>query len=191
MLIKTILNDCHKFKSFVYQDARFSRNDDGSTCIHIPILPRKNGHLICSGCGRYASGYDSPLGVRKFEFIPFWGYPVFFLYQMRRVDCPSCGVKVEKVPWADGKNHLSKVYMQFLANWAKALSWKEVSVRFIISIPKAHAQAREHSITMPQEMAHLLAHGFLHLLGHDHGDEMFAREAELVRSIYQYCSWEK
>ena len=133
MLIKTILNDCHKFKSFVYQDARFSRNDDGSTCIHIPILPRKNGHLICSGCGRYASGYDSPLGVRKFEFIPFWGYPVFFLYQMRRVDCPSCGVKVEKVPWADGKNHLSKVYMQFLANWAKALSWKEVSVRFRVN----------------------------------------------------------
>ena len=52
---------------------------------------------------------------------------------MRRVDCLSCGVKVEQVPWADGKNHLTKVYMQFLANWAKSISWKEVSIRFRVS----------------------------------------------------------
>ncbi len=49
---------------------------------------------------------------------------------MRRVNCSWCGVKVEKTPWSDGKNQLTKVYMQFLANWAKVLSWKEVSVRF-------------------------------------------------------------
>ena len=55
---------------------------------------------------------------------------MFFLYQMRRVQCFSCGVKVEKVPWANGKNHLTKTYMQFLANWAKSLSWQEVAIRF-------------------------------------------------------------
>jgi hypothetical protein len=27
---------------------------------------------------------------RRFEFIPFWGFLVFLLYAMRRVDCRRC-----------------------------------------------------------------------------------------------------
>jgi len=38
------------------------------------------------------------------EVVPLWGIPVFFSYAMRRVDCLSCGVRVELVPWAEGKN---------------------------------------------------------------------------------------
>ena len=55
---------------------------------------------------------------------------------MRRVDCVSCGVKVEVVPWATGKHQLTKTYMQYLANWARALSWKEVANRFHTSWEK-------------------------------------------------------
>ena len=38
---------------------------------------------------------------------------------MRRVDCPTCGVTVERVPWGDGKGHLTTSYLWFLARWAK------------------------------------------------------------------------
>jgi len=31
---------------------------------------------------------------------------MFLVYAMRRVACPSCGVKVERVPWATGKHAL-------------------------------------------------------------------------------------
>jgi transposase len=55
---------------------------------------------------------------------------VFFVYAMRRVDCPTCGVKVERVPWGDGKHGLTTTYRWFLAGWAKRLSWKEVAVAF-------------------------------------------------------------
>ncbi|MBJ6727584.1 ISL3 family transposase, partial [Geomesophilobacter sediminis] len=55
---------------------------------------------------------------------------VFFLYALRRVNCPSCGVKVERIPWTEGKNHLTTTYAWFLATWAKRLSWKEVAVVF-------------------------------------------------------------
>jgi transposase len=55
---------------------------------------------------------------------------VFFLYAMRRVDCPQCGVTVEQVPWADGKNQLTKTYQWFLARWSKRLSWREVAQVF-------------------------------------------------------------
>ncbi|MGH9428874.1 MAG: ISL3 family transposase, partial [Terriglobia bacterium] len=42
----------------------------------------------------------------------------------------TCGVVVEKVPWASGKHHLTNVYMQFLAHWARKLSWKETAESF-------------------------------------------------------------
>jgi transposase len=49
-----------------------------------------------------APGYDQ-LAERRFEFISLWGFLVFLLYSMRRVDCRRCGVvAVEEVPWADG-----------------------------------------------------------------------------------------
>ncbi|WBA80452.1 hypothetical protein [Endozoicomonas sp. GU-1] len=47
-----------------------------------------------------------------------------------------CRVKVEQVPWAEGKKELTKVYMQFLANWARKLSWKEVARTFNTSWEK-------------------------------------------------------
>jgi len=50
-----------------------------------------------------------------------WGIKVFFPYALRRVDCGSCGVKVEAVPWAQGKSPLTTTYAWFLARWAKRL----------------------------------------------------------------------
>ena len=44
-----------------------------------------------------------------------------FLYSMRRVQCRSCGVVVEEAPWSDGKHHLTKACMLFLARWARKL----------------------------------------------------------------------
>jgi len=134
MLLKTILNNCQKFKSFIYGEARFAIHE-GNKAILVEVKPRKNSKSICSGCHKSAPGYDS-LNERKFEFIPTWGYLVFFIYTMRRVDCPRCGVRVEEVPWAHGKRHQTKTYMQFLAHWARKLSWKEVAESFQTSWPK-------------------------------------------------------
>ena len=134
MQIKTILNKCHKFKSFVYGRAYFA-DHEGKQAIHIEIEARKNSQGICSRCRRPAPGYDR-LKERKFEFIPLWGFLVFFIYRMRRVECPVCGVVVEEVPWADGKHEQTKTHMQFLAHWAKKLSWKEVAESFQTSWPK-------------------------------------------------------
>jgi transposase len=36
-------------------------------------------------------------------------------------------VRVEQVPWGDGKNQLTTTYRWFLATWAKRLSWSEVA----------------------------------------------------------------
>jgi len=128
MQLKTILNHVERHKSFVYGTVRWA-DPKTKTVIEVPIEPRANGKAICSGCGASAPGYDR-LPERRFEFVPLWGIAVYFVYTMRRVDCRTCGVKVERIPWGDGKNGLTTTYRWFLANWAKRLSWKEVAEAF-------------------------------------------------------------
>ncbi len=134
MLVKTILNRVQKFKSFVYSKVAFVQKDDDLT-LEVTVEPRANSQPVCSGCRQKRSGYDH-LGERRFEFVPLWGIAVFFAYPMRRVDCPTCGVVVESVPWAQGKHQLTTTYAWFLARWAKRLSWKEVSEVFQTSWEK-------------------------------------------------------
>jgi hypothetical protein len=43
---------------------------------------------------------------------------------------PEMEVAVERVPWGDGKEHLTTSYRWFLARWAKRLSWKETADAF-------------------------------------------------------------
>jgi transposase len=128
MQLITILNRCHRFRGFVYEGAKFSPSEQQHT-IEVRVRPRVGSAAICSGCHRPAAGYDH-LSERRFEFIPFWGFLVFLLYRMRRVNCKTCGVVVEELPWASGKHQLTKVYMQFLAHWARKLSWKETATSF-------------------------------------------------------------
>jgi transposase len=134
MQLKTILNRVQKFKSFVYDSVEFFESD-GQLVLLVYILARTGSRAICSGCGRRRPGYDT-LEPRKFEFVPLWGIPVLFVYGLRRVHCKQCGIKVEAIPWADGKQTLTKAYMQFLAGWAKRLSWQEVAVVFKTSWEK-------------------------------------------------------
>lgn len=135
MHLKTILNRVERNKSFVYGEARWA--DSAELAIEVPIEPRAGSRPICSGCGERGSGYDRQ-PPRRFEFVPLWQIRVFFVYALRRVDCAQCGVKVERVPWALGKEQLTIRYQWFLANWARRLSWKEVAEIFSTTWQHVH-----------------------------------------------------
>jgi transposase len=94
MELITLLNRCYPFKGFVYHHARFGSDHKS---IEVTLRPRTGSAARCSNCRRPAPGYDR-LPERRFEFIPFWRFFVFFLYQMRRVSCTQCSVVVEHVP---------------------------------------------------------------------------------------------
>jgi len=148
MQLKTILNRVQKHRSFVYEAVRLV--EEPRLALEIEVRPRAKTRARCSCCGRPARGYDT-LPVRRFEFVPLWGIAVFFLYAMRRVACTRCGVRVETVPWAQGKHQLTDTYAWFLAGWAKRLSWKEVAAVFhttwekvFRSVERAVAWGRAH-----------------------------------------------
>src|SRR6188508_1126462 len=135
MRLPRILNQCHPIPGFVYGQASFAENEQA---VLIPVRPRKRSAAICSGCHQPASGYDQSPTPRRFEFIGFWGYVVFLVYCMRRVNCKQCGVLVEEVPWGMGKHASTKVHMHFLGHWARKLSWKETAEQFRPSWDKVH-----------------------------------------------------
>lgn len=125
MQLKTILNRVERHGSFVYGQARFE--DDQ---LIVPVHARANGRPRCSGCGLRCGTYDTCREPRRFQFVPLWGISVWLEYAMRRANCPRCGVKVEVVPWADGKSPVTTSFARFLASWAKRMSWKEVAEAF-------------------------------------------------------------
>ena len=128
MRVKTILNSIQRYPGFVYGTTRFEEWPAGRVLL-IDVQPHGRNRPSCPSCGRRGPHYDTT-GLRQFEFVPLWGLRVFFQYRMRRVHCPHCGVRVEQVPWADGKQTLTTPYRWFLAQWAKRLSWYEVAVAF-------------------------------------------------------------
>ena len=129
MRVQTFLNRVFKayIKSFVFKEVFFETDSAEQLSFIVEIEPRKNGLARCSICGRICPCYDRQKEPRRFEIPPIFNMKGFFSYHMRRVECPHCGVKVEKIPWAEGKSHLTTSYQLFLARWAKRLSWEETA----------------------------------------------------------------
>ena len=126
MQLKTILNRIYKFPSFVYERVDLRTDEDEQLCVDVHVRSRAHSRPLCSGCGQRRPGYDT-LPARCFDFVPLWGMCTVFIYEPRRVECPQCGVRVERLPWALGKGHLTEAYAHFLARWARRLSWSEVA----------------------------------------------------------------
>jgi len=122
--LQTLLNFVHPIKCFVYTDVRLVKGTGAR--IEARVVPRKNSRARCCRCDRPGATYDHQ-PERRFDFVPLWGLLVFLLYAPRRVDCRDCGVHVEAMPWAMGKSSMTRVYMIFLATWARRLSWTETA----------------------------------------------------------------
>jgi transposase len=138
MQLKTILNSITDYKSFVFGKIWTERETPEQQYVIVEIKPRKNGKGICSECGKPCPTYDTTPEHRWWEFVPLWAIPVYFVYRMRRVDCPEHGVVTEKVPWSDGKHTQTVEQRQFLANWARRLSWSEVAACFGTTFGKVY-----------------------------------------------------
>ena len=141
------------------------------------VKPRANSRPRCSGCRKPAPGYDRMPAPRLFEFIPVFNIPVFLSYTMRRVQCPQCGVKVESVPWAEGKHASCNVFRHFLATWARRLSWKETaecfrtswdtvrrSVEWVVAYGLKHRDLSGVESLGVDEVAYRLGHTYLTLI---------------------------
>lgn len=83
--------------------------------------------LPCSCCGTRGRVRDR-LRVREWKHVPLWGVAVTLRYAPARVCCPQCGkVRVEAIPWSQGKCRLSTGLIWCLATLSKLLAWDQVA----------------------------------------------------------------
>lgn len=180
MQLKTLLNHVYKLKGFVYSGERLTVGPDGEALIEVEVRPRKGSRPICSGCGRKGSRYGR-LEERRFAFVPIWGIAVALVYRMRRVNCSQCGVKVESVPWSDGKSPVSRPFALFLADWAKLLSWQEVAQRFRVNWRQVFESVKD---VVEWGMAHRDLSG-VRAIGID--EVHFGQGQKYLTVVYQLC----
>lgn len=128
MLVKTILNRLEKYKSFVYGRCALEQINSNLSII-IEVMARKNSKGLCPECRKPLPSYDKQVS-RRYQYVPLWHIPVYFKYAPRRVECRTHGIRVELLPWCNGKEQLTKTYQLFLARWAKRLSWSETATIF-------------------------------------------------------------
>ena len=135
--LKSILNDVQPVKGFVYEAVRYSREMPDT--IEAAVVPRQGSKGRCSSCGRACATYDHAPQPRVWIMPPLFKFTLVAIYTMRRVDCPDCGVVVEKVPWATGKHSLCDGFRLLLARWARKLSWDETAESFHVSWADVYA----------------------------------------------------
>jgi len=97
--------------------------------IVVYLVPDKRCKVVCSCCGRQGPGYDT-LKERRWKHVPLWGIPVTLVHAPRRVECSTCGIRVEAIPWTQGKSPLSLPLSVVLATWSKLVAWKVVGQLF-------------------------------------------------------------
>jgi len=127
MQLKVILNHIERHHGFVYDLVTWT--DSSKRSLDVSVRPHGRSRGVCSGCGKRRPTYDH-LPTRRYLFIPIWTIVVYLVYRPRRVNCPACGVRVERVPWANGKERITLSFQWFLACWAKKLSWSETARSF-------------------------------------------------------------
>ncbi|MBV8282324.1 MAG: hypothetical protein JO347_09720 [Candidatus Eremiobacteraeota bacterium] len=93
--LKKVLNRVHPLKGFVYADVRLVEGKRGPY-IEATITERRGSQGTCGKCGEKGPCYDH-LPQRRFLFVPLWALTVVLLYCPRRVDCKTCGPRVEAI----------------------------------------------------------------------------------------------
>lgn len=105
---------------------------DGSLVAHVDRLPGRR--LCCGECGRPApkvAGSRRP--ARWWQDLSVRDAPLWLVYAPHRVWCPTCGLRVERVPWAAKWQRVTHGLARAVAALARKLDWSSVAAHFRVN----------------------------------------------------------
>lgn len=77
-------------------------------------IRRRRRRRICSGCGKWVRGtYDRH--ARRWRHLSMFGTRTYLEGEIRRVNCPRCGVRVEAVAWARRDSAFTRPFEEAVA----------------------------------------------------------------------------
>ncbi len=129
--VQTLLNRTHPIPGFRYADVRLVEGPGGPDLWgEIDAHAQRPGR--CALCERPAPTYDHR-DRREWRHVAPWHIPTRFCSAPRRVRCAIHGVRVEAMPWNEGKRPWTRAMVVFLARWARRVRWKETAEAFDVS----------------------------------------------------------
>jgi transposase len=102
---------------------------DGSLVAQVDRVPGRR--LCCGACGRPApqvAGSRRP--ARWWQDLSVRDQPLWLVYDPHRVWCPTCGLRVERVPWAAKWQRVTHALARAVAVLARKPDWSSVAAHF-------------------------------------------------------------
>jgi transposase len=119
VLIETFIRKQLKLKAHTV-----TKVEDSQECMTITIDRLGRRLLRCSLCGHRCREVHNVGAERQWRDLAMREQQLILRYAPRRVDCPRCGVRVEKVPWAEPWARVTTALAKAVAVLARELSWQ-------------------------------------------------------------------
>jgi transposase len=146
---------------------------ESATIVRIERLGQRM--LQCGVCGqRCRKGHGRPRRERRWRDLSMRDRQLILYYRPRRVNCPRCGVRVERFPWADSWSRVTRALARAVALLARQLSgmetarhyqlnWKTVAhvIRQAVAYGLDHRQRRPLHILGIDEVSRRKGHHYL------------------------------
>ena len=95
----------------------------------------------CSGCGGRVSRVRS-VRDRTWDDLPWAAHPVTLVYGQRRVRCRRCGIRTERVEFAEPKARVTRRLRQQIGLDCQSMPTSHAAVRHRVSWSKARRRTR-------------------------------------------------
>jgi transposase len=106
-----------------------AREAAAEVMVHIERLGHRR--LRCGACGREAKRVaPTRRPERRWHDLAMRDYTVWLRYAPYRVWCPQCGLRVERIPWADKWQRVTHALARAVATLARELNWDAVAAHF-------------------------------------------------------------
>ncbi len=99
-------------------------------------IERRGSRRECSGCGHLARRVRDRR-LRTYEDLPWGEHPVLLSYPLRRVICRRCGIRTERVPFADAKARITRRLRQQIGLDCQSMPTSHAAIRHSVSWGKA------------------------------------------------------
>lgn len=90
----------------------------------------------CGGCGQRTSRVRSARD-RTWDDLPWASHPVTLVYRQRRVQCRQCGIRTERLEFADPKARVTRRFRQQIGVDCQSMPTSHAAVRHGVSWGKA------------------------------------------------------
>ncbi len=128
MRMETFIRKSLRLKAHTVVKAE-EREAEGELVVHIERLGHRR--LRCGECGLEASRV-APIRrpERRWRDLTMREHLVELVYAPYRVWCPRCGLRVERVPWAEKWQRVTHALVRAVARLARVLDWAAVAAHF-------------------------------------------------------------